>query len=129
LFRRKDRTTIALDLPSGRSLYYNNVRYAERGREVVHGPGKGQKIYGGILAENCTQAVARDVLAEAILAAEQAGYPVLLSIHDELICRIPEGQGEECLQFLIETLSRTPEWADRDLILAAEGHIATDLSK
>lgn len=43
------------------------------------------KTYGGKLVENATQAVARDVLAAGMLAADKAGFDVLLSVHDELI--------------------------------------------
>jgi DNA polymerase len=134
--RKAGPRAVQIVLPSGRALFYRELRLVEEKNKYgkpkkVWKHGGGQRVYGGLLAENVVQAVARDILAEAILATEQAGYPVVLSIHDEVVARVPEEQAEECLAFLIDALSTPPAWAegDRNLVLAAEGHIANDLSK
>ena len=51
-------------------------------------------VYGGLLLENITQAVARDVLVARIRQAEAAGYPVIGHVHDELITEVPRGSGD-----------------------------------
>jgi DNA polymerase len=51
-------------------------------------PGKG--IWGGVYTENLTQAVARDVLADAMLRADAAGFPIVLHVHDAVVCEVPE---------------------------------------
>lgn len=49
-------------------------------------------LYGGLLAENLTQAVSRDVMVEGMFAAEAAGYPVILTVHDELITEVEDDE-------------------------------------
>lgn len=42
------------------------------------------------MASNCTQAFARDIFMDKVLAIEAAGYPVILRVHDEIVCEVPE---------------------------------------
>jgi DNA polymerase len=49
--------------------------------------------YGGKLAENATQATSREVLMPAVQRIEDAGYPVVLTVYDEIVCEVPEGFG------------------------------------
>lgn len=77
--------------------------------------------YGGSLAENTTQAVARDLLAHGMLKARDAGYPIVLHVHDEPTAEMPEGQGswEELVAIMIDL----PEWA-AGLPVSATGYEA-----
>jgi DNA polymerase bacteriophage-type len=75
--------------------------------------------YGGKLVENVTQAVARDLMAEAMLAADESGiYDVILSVHDELIAEVDEDKGD-VVEFE-ELMSQSPAWAE-GCPVAAEG--------
>lgn len=133
LFKRIGAYAVGIQLPSGRMLNYRHLRQEEEltpkgNRRKVWKHGNGQKIYGGLLAENVTQAVARDILVEAIHDAEAEGYPVVLHVHDEIVCRVPAADGPACLAFLDDSLRTPPSWGE-GLVLGSEGHVAHNLGK
>lgn len=77
-----------------------------------------QDFYGGLGTENVVQGTARDVMRDAMLRVEAAGYRIILTVHDEIIThnRIDEGSLEE-FKKLVATL---PLWAP-DLPISVEG--------
>jgi DNA polymerase len=124
---RRDGNWLRMVLPSGRALCYPSPWIDVEDRNGLTYKGinqysrKWERIttYGGKLVENATQAVARDVLADAMLRAEQAGYCVVLSVHDELICEVPD-TNDFTAEGLVEIMTANPSWA-AGLPLAAEG--------
>lgn len=77
-----------------------------------------QDFYGGLAVENIVQAVARDVMAEAMLRVERAGYPVILTVHDEIVAE-PDKEFGSTKEFC-ELMTVLPPWA-AGLPIAAEG--------
>lgn len=87
-------------LPSGRRLSYVKPRMEVNkfGREglTYEGVGESKKwmrleTYGPKLVENIVQATSRDILAEAMLRLEQAGFDIVCHVHDEVVLEVPEG--------------------------------------
>ncbi len=118
-------------LPSGRMLRYfkPSLKPSEWGEELHYqGPGIGgtledQKTYGGSLVENIVQAVARDILAQAMLRLEtKGGYDTLFHVHDEIVSRIGAIRLGDALGRYIEVMCEVPEWAP-GLPLKAKGWI------
>ena len=122
---------LTIRLPSGRKLYYAQPHMGQDrfGRPSIRYMGLNQttkkwevlETYGGKLAENITQAVARDCLAEAIDRLEAAGYRVVFHIHDEVVIDRP-GATEADLDRVTEIMSVVPDWAP-GLPLAADGWV------
>lgn len=75
-------------------------------------------LYGGLLCENNTQGTARDVLVNGMFKAEAAGYPIILTVYDEIIAEIPRGFGD--LKAFEKLICELPAWAD-GLPVAAGG--------
>jgi DNA polymerase len=121
-------TFLHLILPSGRKLSYPQPRIIgdEHEQHVLftdnaagqfvdcrHGLG----AYGGLWTENVVSGIARDLLADAMLRIEAAGYPIVLHVHDEIIAEVPEGFGTT--GEFTKLMTRKPAWA-LDLPIAAQ---------
>lgn len=88
---------------------------------------KRRAAYGGLLVENITQAVARDLMADAIRRADESHiYDIVLSVHDELIAEADEGKGN--VAEFVQLMSETPAWAE-GCPVAAEGWADTRYHK
>lgn len=83
-------------------------------------------LHGGIITENIVQAVARDILVAALRRLEEAGWPVVTHIHDEVVCEIPADKRSlseaELVAEVSEIMCRPPSWADDDLVIKAAGY-------
>lgn len=73
-----------------------------------------------IYSENNTQAVARDLLAEALVRVEARGWPVVHHAHDETVAEVPANSPPELLQAVVDEIIHVPEWAAK-LPIAAKG--------
>ena len=117
-----------VQLPSGRRLCYvkpkiESNRYC--GQSITYEGVGGQKkwlrleTYGPKLVENIVQAIARDILAEAMLRLNARGYHIVMNINDEAVIEAPP---ETSLEDICTVMAQTPVWAD-GLLLRADGYI------
>lgn len=112
-------------LPSGRYLCYRNMHISETGSILYEGMNQYTRkwelleTYYGKLVENIVQAVARDVFMTGMRRAELSGYPVVLRVHDELVCEVPDAP-EFTHERLADMMATNPSWST-GLPLAAAG--------
>lgn len=122
---RRDGAWLRVRLPSGRYLCYLKPEVEPGGQITYLGVNaytrkwSRLKTYGGKLVENITQAWARDVLASSLPAIEAAGYPIVLTVHDEVLTEVPDTP-EFSHEDLARMMSTQPAWA-ADCPLAAAG--------
>ena len=111
-------------LPSGRTLSYAapRIKWSEATKErasrlqvVFDGVDSITKkwgpkaLYGGLQCENIVQATARDLLAAGMLRLEAAGYPLVLTVHDEDIAEVADGVGS--VDQFAAIMEHLPNWA------------------
>jgi len=118
---RMDGNVLKCRLPSGRVLYYqkakvgrvfkfgamkNTVSYwgKQQGRRDWHEV----QMYGGKWAENVTQAVARDCLVYVMQCLLEEGYPIVSTVHDEVLCEVERGFDQDKFKRLMVA---QPDWA------------------
>jgi DNA polymerase len=68
--------------------------------------------YGGSLLENIIQAVCRDLLTDAMLRLESAGIPVVLHVHDEIVCEVSTMRAESAQRTMQRIMNSAPAWAE-----------------
>jgi hypothetical protein len=118
-------------LPSGRKLTYRNPNNNEGhlSAEIVRG-GKyvRMKWWGGSLTENLTQGMARDCFMSAVKRIREAGIPVIMRVHDEVVCCVENNKVDTAKQVIESIMRKPPEWA-LNLPLASETKITKKYEK
>lgn len=112
-------TTNGFALPGELGVQYNGLSKTHEGWRYEDGTVGGSSIYGAKSVENGTQYGARQVVMyQALLVGTR--YRVVHSVHDELVCCVPEDQAEDCKKFMQECLSIAPKWAEGKLPVTGE---------
>lgn len=121
----KKGSNLLCQLPSGRKLMYaypyigsRTITYVdeegveqtkERHGVIYQGAHGFHVMWGGVWTENIVQAVARDLLAEAMLRIEAAGFPIVLHVHDEIVAEVDESDTR--LDEFCQLMAEAPAWA------------------
>lgn len=111
------------ELPRRKATNKSFTILGDFGRESIQA-----SLWGGVLTENMTQRMARDIMVEAVLALERAGLPVLFTSHDEVIIEADIDNKDEALAEAERIMRIAPAWAP-DLPLEVEGGFAEHYTK
>lgn len=119
-YTRRDAELLAR-LPSGRALVYREPRverHPDHGHDELTYMGAQQggnwarlRSWPGKLVENLVQAIARDVMAEALVRMDSKGVPLIATIHDELVAEVEQARGPQVLAWMLWALRQTVKWA------------------
>lgn len=130
-FYNTDRDFLYMRLPSGRKVSYYQPKvqqakapWGEMKDVVTHMAMDSYtrkwtrvKTIGAGFYQNAVQAVARDILCNAVFNLEDGGYRVVGLVHDEVLSIVPIGQGDE--QEYCRLMCRPPSWL-KGMPVAAE---------
>jgi DNA polymerase bacteriophage-type len=130
-------------LPSGRELWYPNARIEDiippycytmglplnpKATVVYDGEHGPKSLYGGLLVENITQAMCRDIMATHLMELEYAGLNPVAHVHDEIICEVPLTGSDESLRTMVRIMSSVPAWCD-GFPMETEGFVCPRFNK
>jgi DNA polymerase len=127
-------------LPSGRRLNYGVIQSHPRegnpdrpardhfAHIVKNSARRPVKVYGGLLAENASQALARDIFSDALVRMHNEGMQIVCHVHDEVLVEVDADEADETLDRVIEIFKTPPEWIP-DIPLDAEGKVLTRYEK
>lgn len=130
-------------LPSDREIRYTNARIEDivppycytlglplipKATIVYDSEFCSKSLYGGLITENVTQAMCRDLMVSAMLELEAQGMRVVAHVHDEIIVECDEGTERDTLRDMVRIMSTAPAWAE-DFPLACEGFTSRRFTK
>ena len=125
----------SIELPSSRVLNYGKVKknVGDKRTNYVVQQYKGNKLvpmraWGGLLAENASQALSRDIFSDMMLRLEAKGIKIIFHVHDEFVIEVDEEKADDILKDVIEVMSTPPTWIP-NLPLEAEGKIVNKYQK
>ena len=99
-----------ISLPNGLMQNYPELTRHSNGDYTYQTRMGPNKIYGGKVAENLCQAVARCIIGEQIVQIEKR-YRVVLTVHDAIACVVHEDEAHEARAYIEECMRTPPAWA------------------
>lgn len=123
----KEKGFLTIELPSGRKIYYARpmVGPGKHGFDAIYYYSQNQvtrkweltETYGGKLFENIIQAIARDLLAMALLRLDKAGYDIVFHVHDEVIVEVEDKgifHNNYAFEDIKNLMAQIEPWATRE---------------
>ena len=103
----------AIVLPSQLEMSYTDLdATTESGRTEYHYKTRQgrTRIYGGKVVENVCQAIARCIIGHQMLQIAKK-YRVVLTVHDSIVCCVPDQLAAEAQEYIERCMRTTPDWA------------------
>ena len=101
---------LGIELPNGLFLNYPELTRANNSEFTYMTRMGRNRIYGGKVAENLCQAVARCIIGEQIIEIEKR-YRVVLTVHDAVACVVPDAEAVEARAYIEQCMRTSPKWA------------------
>jgi hypothetical protein len=122
---------LELPLLNGEKLKYFNIRPELNGRscKTRRGDQKRSWYYGPKIVENQIQREARSVFGNCLLKLDEAGYDVVMHVHDEAIVLVDEENAKDSAEEIKKIMSTPPDWIGDKLPLGAEYQISKMYTK
>jgi DNA polymerase I-like protein with 3'-5' exonuclease and polymerase domains len=107
-------TKDGIKLPNGLYIHYPDLKKEKiDGRDkFMYKSRKGYiSLWGGSVVENVVQALARIVVGEQMIKINDKYKPVL-TVHDAVVCAVPDAEIDEALKYITDIMSTPPNWAE-----------------
>ena len=102
-----------IELPSGMHIRYDDLRQEydeDKKLQYTYTDGRSRvKLYPGKICNNVTQGTARVVMSDGMLRVQQR-YPVVGTVHDELLALVPDADAETALPWVLGQMTKEPKW-------------------
>jgi DNA polymerase len=116
-------TPKGIRLPNGLYIQYPGLTWdiSESKSKFIYKSRRGMiSLWGGSVVENVVQALARIIVGEQMIEINKKYRPVL-TVHDAVVCVVPDVDIENALSLVVSTMSTPPSWAT-GLPVACEAH-------
>lgn len=128
---------LTVRLPAGRKLVYAKPRINDEQSGSFTYLGIDQKVrkwcrletHGAKCVENIVQATSCDLLCGALVRLEKAGMCPVMHVHDEIVCEVPEANGQRAYDFLAAVMTKPLNVVYRGLPLAVDGFVGNRYKK
>ena len=116
-----DNGNMHIDLLDGRTINFWNIR-VEKDKttaKLQKGGARREKYYGANIFQNEVQGNARNLFSEMMLKINEAGYDIILSVHDEVVVEVDLDKADQAEEDINRIMTTAPEWCDIPLACEA----------
>ena len=96
-------------LPNGMRIKYPSLKATSDGFSYFAGRYGDKATWGGSITENLAQALSRIIMSDALLRVNMH-YPVVLSVHDELVVLVKDEDVHMATKFIVGQMTIRPDW-------------------